>query len=158
MDDQAMPGPGHNRAPVFVPEKDDLQAQIEADNKDLIARYDELMAVGATIPKRIENDETQGKLGEWQKGATACLGDLEGRRAVTKRPWTALAAVVDGVFKNRQEPLTVLKKDIAERGKAYTDAKEERERIRLAKEAEERRAKAEADIIAAAKAEQDRKD
>lgn len=147
----ARPAAGHNSG--YVPTPEEIQEILRADNADLIARADELMAGFERAPAKVEDDETAGRVGDFVKQINAALKAGEAARTNAKEPYLAGGRAVDGVFGPIKDRLTRAKKGLTDRIGVYQRAKAEAERRvrmeeeRKAREAEEsaRRAAAEAE-------------
>jgi len=132
-------GIGHNRAPL----KDLL-----TDNyADIAARADELVAATTRAPVSIDNDDTQGKVGDLIKMIGACVKRSEVARVSEKEPFLQAGREVDAFFKGISDTLEKTKRALESRVTTYLRAKADAERRR--REEEEVRAREEADRLAA---------
>lgn len=127
---------GHNRAPIA-----DLDL-LKATHSDLISRAEDLKAAFERAPTTIEDDETAGRVGDFQKQISACIKASEGARVAEKEPVLQAQRTIDGFFKGISDPLETLKNALGKRLTDYLRRKEEQ--ARRVREEEARRAAEEA--------------
>lgn len=133
----------HNRPPVteiFRLENEQLPANLEADNKALLKRRDELLAAVSRCPDKIEDDETAGRVTDFVKQLGACIKTAEAKRQGDKEPTLQSGRIIDGFFKKGIiDPVDAAKRAIENRLTLYLRHKAEVERRR--REEEERKAR-----------------
>ncbi len=153
---QAIAGVGHNNPPVMNPGDNVVERLTEANN-DMIARYDELTAAAARLPKECADEATAQKITTFANQLKACADTLEERRKTEKRPYDDLANAVHQFFKGRTDTLTAHVNSAKAILKRYIDAEAlkvaqaaEAARVAAAEEAELKRKEAEQHLSDAA--------
>lgn len=136
----------------FPPSELDVEAlreRIRAESAALIKRAAELIAEADAVPKRIEDDATQGIAADLKKELIACERALDKQRASIKDPYLACERAIDGFYKKPQGELAGLPNSRAtvlnDRMTIYGRAKEAAERRK--REDEARAAAAEAERL-----------
>ncbi len=141
---------GHNQPP------DDagvLHIRLEEENRDIVARRDELLAAVDRIPAEIDNEDLAGKVAGFIKQIAACSKAAEAKRVGEKEPFLAQGRSVDGFFKSVTDPLGKAKREITHRLTLFQRRQAEEERRR--REAEEARQREEAERLAREAAERE---
>jgi chromosome segregation ATPase len=158
MNDE-LAGLGHN-LPVAItpPDLEDFKVQLEREHADLFSTHAALTARAEKVPAVIEDDDVQGRVAELVKMMRNCESDLNSRRLVESRPWSAVKALVDATFTNRSGAMNKTRAALTERTEAYTKRKAAREAARMEEEARQRRLAADAALKAAEEAEVKRKE
>ncbi len=151
-------GPKGNNPPsdaeILQMEIDELRALLEKDAADLIKRSNDLIAAFANVPLAIENDTVAGKVTDMGSMVAACWNAIEQKRKDRKEPFLAKERAVDAFFKTHLDGLTKIKSSLGGLITAYKQKLEKEERDRRAEEA--RKAKEEADRLAAIAAAQEK--
>lgn len=132
---EVTPGFGHNRG---LDPYNDIQAEIEARQGDLLKRRDELLGARERLPA-IDSDDIAGKAADYVKLIAAALKNSEAARVKEKEPWLEAGRLCDGWFKKVTDPLAKLKSEVEAKLTVYLRAKADAERKR--REAEERTAR-----------------
>ena len=125
--------PSTNNPPEAIPPSAPAPATVEADLKTryaaIGARLTELETSAATIPAKIGDDDTAGKVQAWLKLARVSRTGWDATRKSENEEWKSIVGAVNNFFKRPIEKLEGLEKAIRERLTTYLEAKEEAERI-----------------------------
>jgi hypothetical protein len=138
MNDMTPAGIGHNSEDVS-----ELVKALRASNAELFAQVQELIDRAATVPSKIEDDQTHEKALELLKKGRVVHGMLESTRKVEVEPHKQKVDETNGVFKTRKEALEKAFDPVKEASESYLKAKAAAEKRRLEEEAEKRRIEAE---------------
>ena len=137
---------GHNR---------ELKDLLEERHQLLTDRVAELIAACARAPERIDDDATQGKVGDLYKLLSAAHKKGEASRTDEKEPFLMGGRIVDSWFKeNVVTPLERWMAVLKRRSDLYINAKVEAERKRRADEARAAQEEADRKLEEARKAEE----
>lgn len=134
--------PGHNRGPVTPPFDTDLLEDLKSRYPNVQPKLDELLASAASVPEKIEDDETAGKVQELLRNMGDSLRRWKADRTAEKGPWSKLADIAYNYFKDREDKLSPVEKLIRARHTAYLERKAEAEERRRADLAEKQRQEA----------------
>lgn len=148
----------HNNPPPDLLVGEALREQLEAANRDVLDRCEQLLEAATRVPP-ITDDDAAGEVSDYIKQLGALSKMAEAKRTAAKEPYLDGGRVVDGFFKAITDPVDKVKTDTQRKLTIYLREKEEAERRarmeqeRLAREAAERaRREAEAAAKAAADA------
>lgn len=143
MSSAAVPGPGHNRGPLTPPTEDDLIADLRVRYPEVEPKLAELTAAAESAPKKIEDDETAGKVQDLYRTIKKFQSTWKAWRGVEKGPWDKLAKVALNFFKEPEDKLESLALELRERHTAFTERKAEEARAEAERKAAAERAEAE---------------
>lgn len=132
----------HNRPPPDLLTGDALREKLRDDNRDLIARRDELIAAAARVPE-VDSDDVAGKVTDFVKQLAALHKAADAKRVGAKEPYLEGGRNIDGFFKAITDPVADTKKAVERRLTTYLREKEEAER--RARQEQERIARAAAE-------------
>ncbi len=120
------------------PDLEAVRTYLGETHADVVARVNELVEGAGRAPKKILDDETQGKVADLVKLITKCRKNAETVRQSEKAKWDAVAAVPHGYFKAMTDKLDKAKDGLERSIGAFLREKEER--ARAERIAEQRRA------------------
>lgn len=133
---QTEPAPiGHN----FPPEPtliERLQTKYAADLKEA----DELLAAAKTVPERIDDDATQGKVSDLIRKMAASQKRLGANLDYEKKPLEDDVKIIKATFDNPWDRLETVRKEIKKITLDYTQRKDAAEKRRLEEIAAKKRA------------------
>jgi hypothetical protein len=139
-------GIGGNNPPIT---EDELRAELQARHANFDARYEELNGAAATVPARIADEDTAGKLQDLLKQIRTETDAIEASRVTEKKKWSTLADCAHAFFKRKDDQFAKLAAVLKPRLTKYLQDKrdaEERARREAAererREAERKRAEA----------------
>lgn len=144
------PGLGHNSPPTTI--GDDLRER----HADLLRRADEAIAGAADAPAEINDDATQGKVGELVKIIRKVELALEAEKTREAAPHQDRLDKVRGFFAEAMKRLEKVRLPLKAKSDDYLHRKEAAEKLRLAKEQDEKREKARVALVNAENAERDK--
>lgn len=128
----ALPAPGHNRAPAI----EILRDELELENEPLLSRAADLQIAVLRMPFTVDDDEMAGKFADMVKLIGAAIKASEAGRTAKKEPFLEGGRAIDGFYKKRiSDPLLKIKASVEERLGVYLCAKADREK-RVREEAE----------------------
>ena len=128
----------HNNPPPDLLVGDSLREKLQDENRDLIKRRDDLLAAAQRIPA-IDSDDIAGRVSDFVKQLTALTKAAESKRTDAKEPYLEGGRNIDGFFRAITDPVARTKDAIQKRLTTYLREKEEQ--ARLARMAEERKAR-----------------
>lgn len=141
-------GIGHNEAP--------LQEALPIRHQAITDRVKELLASVARAPERIDDDVTQGKIGDLYKLLSAAHKKGEAARVEEKEPFLMGQRTVDSFFKTHvTSPLEQAMMTLKKRSDVYLQAKVAAERRAREEEARKAREEEQRKLEAARKAEEE---
>lgn len=123
---------GHNSDP-FDP--DAIRARLADAHGTLIERASTLVEASGRIPEKIEDDETNNRMGDFVKQIGTANKALETARKSEKEPFDAGGKIVHGFFTAQQGKLDEVKRLAEARMTGYMRAKADAERRRRDEEA-----------------------
>lgn len=144
------PGLGHNFPPVTI--GDELRER----HADLLKRADEAIAAAADAPMEVNDDATQGKVGELVKIIRKVEIALGNEKDKEVAPHQDRLERVRGFFAEAAKRLEKVRLPLKAKHDDYLARKEVAEKARLAKEQEEKREKARVAMLNAENAERDK--
>ena len=142
---------GGNNPPSDV---ETLKINLAENNKELLKRAADLIEAADRMPTQIDDDNQKADVTTFLGQIVKCDKALEGVRVTEKEPYLSLGRVVDGFFKSQQDALNRVRLKVKPLLDARLNWEREEERKRMAREAAERKAIADAQMAAAAELEQ----
>lgn len=137
MPDDVSPGLGHNLPPALDP--DMLRDQLAIDHAELEKRTRELLDGVARFSEnhaQIEDDEVNGRAGDFVKQITTHAKLVDQTREATKRPYNVAGDTVQAYFKKGMlDGLSAGAETVRKAMTSYAVRKEQAERRRAAEEA-----------------------
>lgn len=142
----AVAGPGHNLPPIAIPEPDAIQADLDARFPNVQVRLDELLASAASVPKKINDEETFGKATALYTMMRDSTKDWDAERDKEKRAYDTAVGVVNNFFLGRiaklNDKTTGVMPGLKEKIADYLDRKKVAAQQAAAAEAERKRQEA----------------
>jgi hypothetical protein len=145
-----QPGLGHNSPPVTI--GDELRER----HADLLKRADEALLAAANAPAEINDDSTEGKVGELVKILRKTELALEAEKKKEVEPHQNTVDKVRGFFTEIAARLEKVRLPLKKKSEDYLLRKAEAEKKRLAEEEADRREKARIALMNAENAERDK--
>lgn len=141
MSEEPIAGPGHNQPPVSIspPPEGDVLSDLRARHPAVDETLKKLLASAATVPEKITDDETAGKVQDLLRQMKLAKKTWGAARGVEKAPWQDLADAVFNYFKKPEDALDKAIKDITPRHTAYLEEKAAAETRRREEEARKER-------------------
>lgn len=140
-----LPSLKHNNPPS---DAEILQNRLRDENAQSLQHAKQLIDAAERMPE-IDSDDSAKKASDYIKQVMARRKALESARVNEKEPFLSLGRVVDGFFKSVTDQLDIAQSKAKRPLDAYLKAKEDENRRRIAKEAEDKRIAAEAQAAAA---------
>jgi len=150
MNDMSRTRIGGNNPP------ETLAQEFAIEFADDLREVDGLVTAAATVPDRIDDDDTQNKVAELIKKMRAIELKFEKARDTKREPHRQVIEQINGFFKVWSEKLEKPRKLIKARSDDYLQRKAEEEKRRLREEEEKRRIEAERKLKLAQDAESTR--
>lgn len=123
---------GHNFDPL---DPEAIRARLADKHGALLTRASSLTEAAARLPEKIEDDETNAKMGDFVKQIGGAHKALEAARKTEKAPYDDAGKVVHGFFTGPQGKLEEVKRTAEARMSGYMRAKADAERKRREEEA-----------------------
>lgn len=153
MNAETTAGIGHNQPPE-APTPAVILDGLKDRHSELVARKNQLLNTGATVPAVIEDEETAKRLADLLAMFRDLLKQTKGQFELEKAPYLTAGRAVDGFFTaGIKDPIERMGSELKQRQLRYVEAKAEKERARLRAEAEAQRAEADRKAREAAEAE-----
>lgn len=145
-----QPGLGHNSPPISI--GDELRER----HADLLKRADEALQAAADAPAEVNDDATEGKVGELVKILRKTELALEAEKKKEVEPHQDTVDKVRGFFTEIAARLEKVRLPLKKKSEDYLLRKAEAEKKRLAQEEADRREKARIALLNAENAEHDK--